>query len=89
MAVDYFKVAREIANAHATALKMGDPSAPLADHEILVETVRPGYAHTYRSGRCGPKVTVEDIQRRFYHEYFGGREARVENGRWSCIEHVD
>lgn len=89
MAVDYFKVACDIAGAHATALKMADPTIPLGDHEIIVEHVYPRYAHTYRAGRCGPKVTVEDIQRRFYSEHFGGRDARVENGCWSCIEHTD
>jgi hypothetical protein len=89
MAVDYFKVACEITNAHVTALKMADPTIPLADHEIIVETVRPGYAHIYRAGRCGRKVTVEDIQRRFYDPYFGGREARVQDGHWSAVAHTD
>lgn len=48
-----------------------------------------GYAHTRLSGTCGPDVTVKDIQAKFYHPYFGGREAWVRNGHWGCVVHTD
>lgn len=56
---------------------------------ITVTRTTPGYAHVLVEGACGPDVTVEDIKEKFYHEYFGGREAQVSNGRFSAVRHVD
>lgn len=54
---------------------------------------RYGYAHVEIWGTCSPDVTVEDIKAKFYHENFGGRQARVEVrdgvGHFSCIRHTD
>lgn len=37
----------------------------------------------------GP-VTVQDIEERFYHEHFGGRDAKLLDGnRFSVIRHLD
>lgn len=56
---------------------------------ITVERRAPGYAHVQLYGTCGPDVTVEDIQKRFYHDYLGGRSAWVRDGSWGCIVHTD
>lgn len=56
---------------------------------ILVTESHGGYAHTRLSGICGPDVTVTDIEREMYHPYFGGREARISGGEWSCVRHDD
>jgi len=57
------------------------------DIEIIRKT--PGYAHTRFEGTCGPTVTAKDIAEKIYHPYFGGRDARVMNGKWSAIRHDD
>lgn len=57
------------------------------DIEIVYRV--PGYTHTRLSGICGPEVTVEDIRKFAYHEYFGGRDAWVSNGEWGCVRHDD
>lgn len=49
----------------------------------------PGYAHTRVQGTCSPDVTVEDVKRRFYHGYFGGRDAWVRDGKFGCVIHTD
>ena len=59
------------------------------DKEIKVLKQTPGYKHTKYEGTCGPKVTKDDIEKRFYHPYFGGRDAWVLNGRWRAIRHND
>lgn len=56
---------------------------------VEVEHRSSGYAHVNVSGRCGPDVTVEDIERRFYHPYFGGRGASVRDGRFYVTIHTD
>lgn len=48
-----------------------------------------GYATTTISGVCSPDVTVEDVKARFYHWYFGGRDAWVSDGRFGCVIHTD
>ena len=40
-------------------------------------------------GICSPDVTVEDVKKRFYHWYFGGRDAWVKDGRFGCTIHTD
>jgi len=56
---------------------------------IEVTHREPGYAHVRLQGTCFSDVTVDDIIREFYHEYFGGREAWVRDGRWGCVVHTD
>lgn len=60
-----------------------------AEKRITVEDTQYGYAHTRYSGACSSDVTVDDIKKRFYHSYFGGREAWVKDGRWSAVCHTD
>lgn len=54
-----------------------------------VDTEIPGYAHVIVQGTCGPNVTTEDVRRRFYHSYFGGRDEWVRNGRFGVTIHTD
>jgi uncharacterized protein YceK len=46
-----------------------------------------GYNHDRLSGTCGSDVTVKDIEAKFYHSYFGGRDAWVRDGQWGCVVH--
>lgn len=48
-----------------------------------------GWNNTTISGVCSPDVTVEDVKKRFYHDYFGGRQAWVRDGRFGCVVHTD
>lgn len=48
-----------------------------------------GYAHTRLSGTYTGKSTAKDVSDRFYHDYFGGREAWASGGSWSCVVHTD
>lgn len=48
-----------------------------------------GYANVTIQGTCTGPVTVEDIKDKFYHSYFGGRDAWVKDGRWGCTVHID
>jgi hypothetical protein len=57
--------------------------------QITVVNRESGYAHTTFQGTCGPDVTVEDIKKRFYHNYFGGRGAWVRDGHWGAVCHTD
>lgn len=61
----------------------------LGPKDIEVVYRVPEYARTILKGVCGPDVTVEDIRRAMYHEYFGGRDAWVRNGEWGCVRHDD
>ena len=56
---------------------------------IKVESRTPGYKHTVFTGTCGKDVTMEDIKNKFYHPYFGGRNAQVSNGTWRATSHDD
>ena len=56
---------------------------------IKVTRTMPGYHHTDYEGECGPDVTIDDIKKKFYSPYFGGRNARVCNGKWSATRHDD
>lgn len=69
--------------------KNGTDDAVLGDDEIRVTKAQHGYAHTYREGVCGKNVTTADIKKKFYDSMFGGRDARVSNGRFSVITHDD
>lgn len=67
--------------------------------KLLTVQKRPGYAHNAYEGECSVDTTVEDIQRKFYDPYFGGREAWVSsdthehNGEparyFRAVEHCD
>lgn len=48
-----------------------------------------GYKHTTVQGTCPDDATVEEVRSRFYHEYFGGRDAWVKDGRFGCTIHTD
>lgn len=48
-----------------------------------------GYGHVRVSGTCPTDATVAEVKEIFYHSYFGGRDAWVENGRFSCVTHTD
>lgn len=56
---------------------------------IEVEHRLAGHANVRLSGRCGPDVTRHDIEKRFYHPYFGGRDAGVSEGRFWVTVHTD
>lgn len=56
----------------------------------FVVTVRSlGYNNTTVQGTCPGDATVEEVKARFYHEYFGGRDAWVKDGRFGCTIHND
>ncbi len=57
--------------------------------EIKTEERTPGWNHIEYRGTCGPDVTVQDIKDKFYHPFFGGRGARVGNGKWFAVRHTD
>ena len=57
--------------------------------QMIVTTRSSGYNNTTVSGVCSPDVTVEDVKKRFYHWYFGGRDAWVRDGRFGCTIHTD
>lgn len=59
--------------------------------EKVIEIVDrfPGYGHTRYQGTCSANVTVEDIEKKIYHSYFGGSQAWVRDGRWGAICNTD
>lgn len=54
-----------------------------------VEQRSSGYGHCTVSGKCPTDATVEEVEDRFYHWYFGGRDAWVKDGRFGCTIHTD
>jgi hypothetical protein len=56
---------------------------------FTVERSEPGYNHVCLHGTYTGPATVEDVKKRFYHEYFGGREAWCRDGRFGCVYHID
>ncbi len=60
-----------------------------ATMQMVVEHRSNGYNNCTVSGVCSPDVTVEDVEKRFYHWYFGGRNAWVKDGRFGCTIHTD
>ena len=56
---------------------------------VKIDQVRHGWAHTAYQGRCEASITAADIERLFYHDQFGGRGAKVEDGRFEAIRHLD
>lgn len=67
--------------AHGWALK--------TTQQMSVTGRSDGYNNVTVSGVCSPDVTVEDVKKRFYHFYFGGRGAWVKDGRFGCTIHTD
>lgn len=57
--------------------------------QMIVENRGNGYNHCTVSGVCSPDVTVDDVKKRFYHDYFGGRGAWVKDGRFGATIHTD
>lgn len=54
-----------------------------------VTSYRYGYKNTTVQGTCPADATVEEVKDRFYHDYFGGRDAWVKDGRFGCTIHLD
>lgn len=48
-----------------------------------------GYNTTTVQGTCPADATVDEVKSRFYHDYFGGRDAWVKDGRFGCTIHND
>ena len=48
-----------------------------------------GYNSTTVQGTCPADATVQEVKDRFYHDYFGGRDAWVKDGRFGCTIHTD
>jgi len=46
-----------------------------------------GYNHDRISGTYTGPVTVKDVEEKFYHYYFGGREAWARDGSFGCVIH--
>jgi len=57
--------------------------------QMVVTNREPGWNNTTISGVCSPDVTEADVKKRFYHSYFGGRQAWVRDGRFGCVIHTD
>lgn len=57
--------------------------------QMIVTDRGQSYGTATVSGVCSPDVTVEDVEKRFYHFYFGGRGAWVKDGRFGCTIHTD
>jgi hypothetical protein len=48
-----------------------------------------GYNSETITGTCPMDATVDEVKARFYHDYFGGRGAWVDDGRFGCTIHID
>lgn len=67
-----------------------DLLSDIAKDRITVTGRQPGHAHVMLWGTCLLDVTVEEVRARFYHSYFGGRDAWVDGkGNWSAVVHTD
>lgn len=66
-------------------------NAPISSEEKRIEVTgsERGHAHTKLYGVCTANVTVDDIKAKFYHPYFGGRDAWVHDRQWGVIRHDD
>lgn len=67
---------------------MADAAADQAV-EFTVSQRLGGYAHVTLYGTYTGPASVKDVEQRFYHPYFGGREAWVKDGQWGCVVHTD
>jgi hypothetical protein len=75
--------------AEVVAAMQVDGWALKTTQQMIVTQRGSGYGHCTVSGVCSPDVTVEDVKKRFYHWYFGGRGAWVRDGRFGCTIHTD
>lgn len=75
--------------AEAKAQMMADGWSLKTTKQMVVTDRSHGYGHSTVSGLCSPDVTLEDVRKRFYHSYFGGRAAWVKDGRFGCTIHTD
>lgn len=59
--------------------------------EFKVDRTEHGYNHVRYSGTFTGTATIDDLKKRFYHEYFGGREARInaDTKTFSVVKHID
>lgn len=59
--------------------------------EFKVERAEHGYNHVRYHGTFTGPATIDDLKKRFYHEYFGGREARLDANlkTFSVVTHID
>jgi hypothetical protein len=59
--------------------------------EITFEVINrePGYNNVSISGTYTGPATEQHVKDRFYHSYFGGREAWCKDGKWGCVVHID
>lgn len=73
----------------AMGTMLADGWALKTTQQMSVTSRSDGYGHCTVSGVCSPDVTVEDVKKRFYHFYFGGRAAWVKDGRFGCTIHTD
>jgi hypothetical protein len=48
-----------------------------------------GYAHVTLHGTYTGPATVDDVKKKFYHSYFGGRGAWCHDGEFGCVVHTD
>lgn len=64
---------------------------PQAERMLAFEVTQRshGYNNETVSGTCPADATVEEVKERFYHDYFGGRDAWVKDGRFGCTIHTD
>jgi hypothetical protein len=75
--------------AEAEAAMIADGWTLKATQQMSVTQWSHGYNNTTIQGVCSPDVTVEDVKKRFYHDYFGGRAAWVSDGKFGCTIHTD
>lgn len=75
--------------AEVVAAMKADGWATKTTQQMIVTQRGAGYNNVTVSGVCSPDVTAEDVKKRFYHWYFGGRGAWAENGRFGCTIHTD
>lgn len=59
----------------------------MTEKSMKITSTEHGYNHDRIIGTCSNDVTVEDVKERFYHSYFGGREAWVKDGKFGCVIH--
>lgn len=57
--------------------------------KFTVEHREHGYAHARISGTYTGPATVEDVKKKFYHYYFGGRDAWCRDGKFGAVIHTD
>lgn len=64
---------------------------PQAERALSFEVTSRSFGHnnTTVQGTCPADATVQEVKDRFYHDYFGGRDAWVRDGRFGCTIHTD